>query len=232
MQKLTLPYKYQEILAGYKISAYSDYWGYAHYGWDMWSYDNPTVAERGKIYASGTGKVVTVGLDSGVGNVVVVRYDAAQLADGRVMPLVARYFHLARATCFVGQAVTAETLIGIEGNTGTSGTHLHIEFDRDTQWPSYSPQVKGGSIIRKGTDSTVNPALVFWARQGDVVLPSRYGTAWNTTADTNLARLPSDDVMQDKIDELTGDLMAERAKNAGLEMKIEKIRQFVNQTVG
>ena len=189
MQRLVLPYRYQEILAGYKIAAYRNYWGFNHFGWDMWSYDAPTTAERGKIYASGNGKVVAVGTDSGVGSIVAVAYDAAQLADGRTLPLVARYFHLARSTCFAGQAVTSETLLGIEGNTGTSGTHLHIEFDSDTQWPLYSPQVKGANLIRKGTDSTVDPAIVFWKRQGDVVLPSRFGGAWNTSKDTQLAVL-------------------------------------------
>ena len=170
MQRLVLPYRYQEVLAGYKIAAYRNYWGFNHFGWDMWSYDAPTTAERGKIYASGNGKVVSVGWDNGVGNIVAVAYDAALLADGRVIPLVARYFHLARTTCFAGQAVTTETLLGIEGNTGTTGTHLHIEFDSDMAWPLYSPQVKGANLIRKGTDSTVDPAIIFHKRQSDTIL--------------------------------------------------------------
>ena len=193
----------------------------------MWSYDAPTTAERGKIYASGNGKVVASGLDSGVGNVVVVLYDEAQLVDGRVMPLVARYFHLARSMCFVGQSVTAETLLGIEGNTGTSGTHLHIEFDSDTQWPLYSPQVKGANLIRKGTDSTVDPAIVFWKRQGDVVLPSRFGVGWNTSKDTQLAVLSPAAPTPDP--QLLEDLNRAEQTIAGLEAELTATKTRLTQ---
>ena len=227
MQRLVLPYRYQEVLAGYKIAAYRNYWGFSHFGWDMWSYDAPTTTDRGKIYASGNGKVVASALDSGVGNVVVVAYDAAQLADGRVMPLVARYFHLARTTCFTGQSVTTETLLGIEGNTGTSGTHLHIEFDSDMVWPLYSPQVKGANLIRKGTDTTVDPALVFWRRQGDVVLPSRFGVGWNTSKDTAIPFLSPAAPVQDP--QMLEDLNRAKQTIATLEAELTDAKTRLSQ---
>lgn len=227
MQRLVLPYRYQEVLAGFKIAAYRNYWGYNHFGWDMWSYDAPTTAERGKIYASGNGKVVAVGLDNGVGNIVAVAYDAALLADGRSMPLVARYFHLARSTCFVGQTVTTETLLGIEGNTGTTGTHLHIEFDSDTQWPLYSPQVKGSNLIRKGTDTTVDPATVFWRRPEDTLLPSRFGVGWNTAKDTQLSVLSPAAPAQDP--QLLEDLNRAEQTIAELEAELTDAKTRLSQ---
>ena len=205
--------------------------GYHHFGWDLFSYDNPVTSERGKIAACGTGRVLAVGLDKAVGNCVVVRYDAAQLSDGRAMPLIARYFHLARWLCYTGQTVAPGTLLGIEGNTGTAGTHLHIEFDKDVSWPMYSVQVAGSNFILnhgRAVDTTVDPALVFWKRPGDVVLPSRFGIGWNTPADTRLPVLPAADDAKPapELDALKQQLRVEKAKSAGLEARLQKIKDL------
>ena len=244
MQRLTLPYRFLEVLAGYKVPAYplvknaktGKPRGYHHFGWDLFSYDNPVISDRGKVTASGVGRVLAVGMDNAVGNCVVVRYDAAQLQNGTVLPLVARYFHLAKWLCYAGQTVAQGTLLGIEGNTGTAGTHLHVEFDRDTQWPMYSVQVAGGNFVLnhgRAVDSTVDPATVFWKRSGDVIVPSRYGTGWNTIADTKLAAVPPATPASDALERLKQEnndinllLQIEKTKSAGLEMKLLKIKEL------
>jgi murein DD-endopeptidase MepM/ murein hydrolase activator NlpD len=203
MQRLVLPYRFCEVLAGYKVAAYRAAWGFEHFGWDLFSYDAPDAAQRGKIFGSGRGVVFAVGADSAVGNCVAVKYDAAELVDGRSGGLVGRYFHLARINCHAGQAVDETTLLGIEGATGAKGTHLHIEFDTDLNWPLYSPQVKGGSLILnhgRAVDTTVDPAAVFWLREGDIIKPSRYGGIWNTERDMRLMALPGGEA--DKIRQL------------------------------
>lgn len=73
------------------------------------------------IYAAGPGKVITAGALSGWGN--TVRIDHGD-------ELVTLYGHMEWGSLrvAVGQAVTAGTPIGAEGNTGRSfGCHLHYE---------------------------------------------------------------------------------------------------------
>ena len=237
-QRLTLPYIFQEVLAGYKVPAYplvinsrtGKPRGYHHLGFDLFSYDDPVATARGKVRASGAGTVLGVGLDGGVGNCVVIQYDTAQLADGRTMPLIARYFHLERWLCQKGQRVTADTIIGIEGMTGTTGTHLHLEFDKDTLWPFYSKQVAGSNFIKNGgyaIDSTIDPALVFWRRPGDTVKPSRYGTGWNGPNDTKLSELqPSTGT---STTELIRRLTEAEARAAAAEAEVTRLTAIANK---
>lgn len=233
MQKLFAPYRYLEVLAGYKVPAYLKYWGYAHYGWDVTSVDSPVEVERKKILALGNGTVKVVGLDSRVGNVVVIEYPDCELYDGSVKSLVARCFHLASIIVKTGQAVTNETVIGIEGNTGTGGIHLHVELDTDIKYPTYSPQVAGGSIIKKGKDTSVDPANVFYKRSDGVVIPSRYGTEWNTKADAlQTATTPQTDVLLlEQINTLTEQNKAQAVKIALLEKKLSEVKEFVIKTI-
>jgi hypothetical protein len=176
---------------------------------------------------------------------VVVRYDAAQLTDGRAMPLVARYFHLAKWLCYAGQTVAQGTLLGIEGNSGTVGTHLHLEFDKDVAWPMYSVQVAGSNFVLnhgRAVDTTVDPALVFWKRPGDVVLPSRFGIGWNTVSDTRLPVLPGVNegdlterlkraektiaALETQADDLELKLQLSNTAKAGLELRLQKIKEL------
>jgi hypothetical protein len=171
LQKLILPYKSCKVVAGYKRPAYRSYWGYDHYGCDYVGVSNLD------IIASGNGTVLTAGYDNNVGNTVCILYpDAYNHKTGKTQSLIARYMHLASITVKVGQKLKAGDKIGVEGATGRGNwsSHLHIEFDTDTKWPNYSPQVAGANLIKKGIDSTVNPSHLWHRGAGQSI--SNYGT--------------------------------------------------------
>jgi murein DD-endopeptidase MepM/ murein hydrolase activator NlpD len=178
LQKLILPYKSCKVVAGYKRPAYRSYWGYDHYGCDYVGVSNLD------IIASGNGTVLTAGYDNNVGNTVCILYpDAYNHKTGKTQSLIARYMHLKSISVKVGQKVKAGDKIGVEGATGRGNwsSHLHIEFDTDTKWPNYSPQVAGANLIKKGIDSTVNPSHVFHKGRGQSI--SNYGTPNYTVQD-------------------------------------------------
>jgi len=64
--------------------------------------------------------------------------------------LLIRYFHLDQIKTSVGANVTKDSVIGIYGNTGSliMGKHLHIEVDKDTKYPLYSPTVASSSLLK------------------------------------------------------------------------------------
>ena len=100
-------------------------------------------------------------------------------------------------------------------------------------WPLYSPQVKGANLIRKGTDSTVDPAIIFHKRQSDTILPSRYGVTWNTIKDTRLVAIPTDDGIAERlklaeqtIASLEGEIADCIAVNTELKTVLAKIREL------
>ena len=146
MQKLILPIDEFKPTAGYKNAKYRKYWGYTHYGVDCVS------ATRNRaLYALGNGVVKAAGLDglngkttgkgSGCGYCLVIIYkDCYNHKTGKVMDLVCTYIHMsALPKVKVGDKVTPKTCLGFYGNTGaaTSGPHLHIQFDTDTDHPLY-----------------------------------------------------------------------------------------------
>jgi len=155
-QKLILPINKATITASYKNPNYKAQFKYTHFGMDL--IGNTT------LYASGNGIVTHCGLDSLFGNVIVIVYDTA-IVQGQEMPITARYFHLASIGVKVGQRVTKDTIIGYMGKTGklVTGVHLHLEFDKDTKYPNFSP-TGNGTIIKGGTDTTINPASVLWVK--------------------------------------------------------------------
>jgi murein DD-endopeptidase MepM/ murein hydrolase activator NlpD len=178
LQKLILPYKSCKVVAGYKRPAYRSYWGYDHYGCDYVGVGSLD------IIASGNGTVLTAGYDNNVGNTVCILYpDAYNHKTGKTQSLIARYMHLKSISVKVGQKLKAGDKIGVEGATGRGNwsSHLHIEFDTDTKWPNYSPQVAGANLIKKGVDSTVNPSHVFHKGRGQSI--SNYGTPNYTVQD-------------------------------------------------
>ena len=177
-QKLILPYKSCKVVAGYKRPAYRNYWGYNHYGCDYVGVSNLD------IIASGNGTVLTAGYDNNVGNTVCILYpDVVNHKTGKTQSLIARYMHLKSIAVKVGQKLQAGDKIGVEGATGAGkwASHLHIEFDTDTAWPNYSPQVEGANLIKKGVDSTVNPSHLFHRGAGQSI--SNYGTPNYTIAE-------------------------------------------------
>ena len=150
------------VTAGYKNSNYQQQFGFRHYGTDLTS----TNSDR-TVWGSGVGTVLLAGYDNVLGNVLVIRYDNCQLTTGATKNLIQRIFHLDRIDVKQGQSITKDTRIGLYGNTGkyTTGPHLHVEFDTDTSYPSYSPTISTSSnIIKAGTDSTVRPAEVMYVK--------------------------------------------------------------------
>ena len=163
-QKLILPLNKTQVLCGYKNAAYQAAWGRPHYGQDHWSKVDKTV------WALGNGEVAAAGMDNVYGGTAVVVYKDVQIHDGSIMDLVARCYHMSTVYVKAGQKVNKDTKIGIMGNTGqyTSGEHLHIEFDTDTKWPTYTIELKGDSnIMKKGAlpDTTLDPADVLYVKE-------------------------------------------------------------------
>ena len=159
MQKLLLPYKNGRFIIGYKDAEYLKIHGYQHYGIDSVCHD-----KGGFVYAAGVGDVVLSGFDVGVGNSVAIVYrDVLQHTTGKIYDIVIRYFHLDKLCVSVGDRVSSDIVIGIEGKTGAGnwGKHLHSEADSDVDWFQYTPQVahRNNALIKKspaGHDSTVN----------------------------------------------------------------------------
>ena len=161
-QNLILPINKTRITAGYKNVNYKNQFGFNHYGSDSTS----TNSDR-TVWGSGVGQVLAAGFDNVLGNVVIIRYNNCQLKNGTTKDLIQRLYHLDRIDVVKGQSITKDTRIGLYGNTGkyTTGAHLHVEFDTDVNYPTYSPTLSSSSnIIKAGTDSTLNPAQVMYVK--------------------------------------------------------------------
>ncbi len=193
MQRLRMPFKRQMMLCGYKNPRYRAYWGYSHYGVDI-STIQGKAGDDHNVYASGDGTVYAAGWDNSGGNIVVIIYPAClNHKTGEVYDLVARYMHLQSIFVVKGQTVKAGDKLGVEGNTKTGDYHLHLEFETDTKWPMYSPQVSArddwmdasqGNLLRKGvTDCTVNPSFVLHRGAGQATVRPTYNPAWLNAED-------------------------------------------------
>lgn len=182
-QKLVLPMKDSRQVVGYKNREYAKYWGFPHYGWDFNS-SEPTPY----VYALGNGTVAAAGKDRLFGWCCVVVYPNCWLRkEHRAGGITCRYYHL-RERPFVkpGQQVDAQTVLAIMGNTGkyTSGPHLHITLDRDTAHPCYEPGIaRNGEIIKRGIDTTIDPADVLYIDRERQVLKSGALEGWNSPGD-------------------------------------------------
>ena len=167
-QRLILPCRRDNaITAAWKNPLYKQYWRWTHYGMDI------QTSDPGKeVLALGDGRVAAAGFDSLFGGTVVVVYQNVLLErERRVADVTCRCYHLSKVLAKPGQAVRAGDVIGVQGNTGAyqarMGVHLHIEFDRDTAHPCHVPGIaKDGNIIKRGTDSTLDPADVFHRAAG------------------------------------------------------------------
>lgn len=159
-QTLLLHINRTRLTASWKTQAYRQRFGFHHYGVDMVSAAGQTL-----VYAGGTGTVLAAGLDSVLGNILVIRYDRALSHSGAQAELVCRLFHFASLLVRQGQRVTKDIPLGRYGNTGrySAGSHLHLELDTDTRYPFYTPTLSGRSSFFSGsglgaTDATmVNP---------------------------------------------------------------------------
>lgn len=176
-QKLILPINKCRVTAGYKNARYKKEFGFNHYGLDM------TDEGRGKdytVWGCGVGTVLEAGFDNKTGHTVVIRYNNCILADGTVRDVIQRAWHFDKLFVKKGQKITKDTRIGNYGDTGTyaEGKHLHIEFDKDFQYPTYSPSFAGHtSIIKAGIDSTLNPTSVLYVKKSAPDYQSVIGSA-------------------------------------------------------
>jgi murein DD-endopeptidase MepM/ murein hydrolase activator NlpD len=144
------------LTASYKHPAYKAQWGFTHWGWDLGNVNKTT-----PVLAVADGIVIKIGLDNVVGNVIIARYNGITDNDGNTYDVIVRCMHLSAIMVKEGDTIRRGQVIGRMGNTGTvtSGPHLHIEFDRDTNYPCNTPTVKGSNILSGGISaSVVNPA--------------------------------------------------------------------------
>lgn len=156
-QKLILPINKCLVTASCKTAAYKARFGFSHYGADMVSSSGQST-----VYASGNGIVLATGLDSLLGNVVIIRYDdVLNHKTGEVRSVIARYFHLHQILVQPDMVVDSDTKLALYGNTGkySAGAHLHIEFDTNVASPQSSKTIGGDSNIIKSsrTDTTIDP---------------------------------------------------------------------------
>ena len=78
------------------------------------------------IFAIGSGVVLASGNNAGFGNWVAIKHDAGG-------GMVSVYGHMISPTPLrIGGAVTTDSIVGYEGNTGNStGAHLHLSLYKD-----------------------------------------------------------------------------------------------------
>lgn len=164
MQYLILPLNKAQLTAGYKNAQYKQKFGFTHYGCDL---SNGANDDR-TLWAMGEGTVKAAGFDNIFGNTVVVVYPDCYIhGTGKTQDLTVRLYHMASVAVKAGQKVTTATKLGVMGNTGkyTTGPHVHVEIDTDTQMPTYAPGLGGNSnIIKKGVDTTLKPADVLYIK--------------------------------------------------------------------
>lgn len=175
-QKLILPINKSRITSGYKNAQYRKEFGYNHYGMDM--------TDEGRkdytVWGCGVGEVLEAGYDNKTGHTVVIRYNECILADGTVRDVIQRSWHFDSLNVKKGQKITKDTRIGKYGDTGiyAEGKHLHIEFDKDCKYPTYSPTFAGHTtIIKAGTDTTLNPTNVLYVKKTSPDYQSVVGSA-------------------------------------------------------
>lgn len=186
-QKLTMPFHKSMMLCGYKNPKYRSYWGYNHYGIDI-STRQGGASDDHTVVASGEGKVVAAGWDSKLGGAVAIVYtEAENHKTGEVRDLTARYMHMEQVLVKAGDTVKRGTPIGIEGKEGTGDYHLHLEFDTDTKYTTWTPQVSRGlSFWHHGLDSTVNPSDVLHVADGYCLVEPTYNPDWLNSEDFSI----------------------------------------------
>ena len=91
-------------------------------GTPQWHHGQDFSAPYGtQVYATGSGKVIEAGWDSGFGNCIVIDHGYGYRSA---------YGHLSKISVNVGLNVKRGDMIGLSGSTGTStGPHLHYQID-------------------------------------------------------------------------------------------------------
>jgi murein DD-endopeptidase MepM/ murein hydrolase activator NlpD len=91
-------------------------------GTPQWHHGQDFSAPYGtQVYATGSGKVIEAGRDSGFGNCIVIDHGYGYRST---------YGHLSKISVNAGLNVKRGDMIGFSGSTGTStGPHLHYQID-------------------------------------------------------------------------------------------------------
>ena len=195
--KLTLPFNKSMMLCGYKSGPYREFWGYPHYGIDISAKE-----ANGNMYvlASGDGVVLACAKDNTLGGGIAILYKDCESRYGERADIIARYMHLSALNVEKGDVVKRGQVIGYEGKEGTESEHLHLEFDTDTLYPTYSPQVSNNHTFwMKGIDSTVNPSLWLWCGESQQLVIPTYNPAWLNAEDFNIPEIKEETEMADII---------------------------------
>lgn len=188
--KLTLPFNKSMMLCGYKVNPYKEHWGYPHYGIDISAKE-----ANGNMYvlASGDGVVLASAKDNTLGGGIAILYKDCESRYGERVDIIARYMHLSALNVEKGDVVKRGQVIGYEGKEGTESEHLHLEFDTDTLYPTYSPQVSNNHTFwMKGIDKTVNPSLWLWCGEDQELVTPTYNPAWLNAEDFDIPRIGKD----------------------------------------
>ena len=177
-QKLRLPINGDNCLSASRntssTGAYALQYGQPHYGGDI------ACANGTTLKGLGVGKVVGANWNDTEGYYVSVRYNSCIPVNGNsVTDIVVRYFHMKSLNVDVNDDVTISTILGYSGNTGAwafKANHVHIEVDRDTEHPNYTPSIpasRNGGDLMAGNDLTCeNPFDWFYTYSGQT--KSRY----------------------------------------------------------
>lgn len=212
-QRLILPFKQHTLIsAGYKNSAYRNYYSYPHYGMDMGCKESGYT-----VYGCGNGVVYAAGLNNGsaykgIGYCVVIQYPDVECNDGKTRNLACRMFHFDKLYVKAGDKVTTSTKIGEYGNTGKTyqgnkkGAHLHIEFGTNYSNPAYAigiASVSSGVVVKRTTsDISIDPSSVWFLGNGQSV--SGVTAGWYASKDV---KLPS---VNDHVDKKTEVVTAQK----------------------
>lgn len=192
--KLTLPFNKSMMLCGYKVNPYKEHWGYPHYGIDISAKE-----ANGNMYvlASGDGVVLASAKDNTLGGGIAILYKDCESRYGERVDIIARYMHLSALNVKKGDVVKRGQVIGYEGKVGADSEHLHLEFDTDTLYPTYSPQVSNNHTFwMKGIDTTVNPSLWLWCGEDQELVTPTYNPAWLNAEDFDIPRIKGEKNME------------------------------------
>lgn len=195
--RLTLPFNKSMMLCGWKNGEYKKYWGYPHYGIDISA--NEAGGDR-TVVASGKGVVLAAEHDNSLGYGIAILYKDCESRTGERKDLVARYMHMDKVYVSKGDTVNTGDKIGNESNIGTKDPHLHLEFDVDTVYPTYSPQVDNRHTFwMKGIDTTVNPSMWLFVGDNQEIVKPAYNPEWLNPEDFNISKIKEETEMADII---------------------------------
>ena len=153
-----------------------------HYGTDYGT-DNKSIA----TYPYKNGVVHNTGYHRSMGNFVVIRYDfSGQL-------YYSRHQHLKSISCYKGQYVDNNTIVGYVGTTGSStGIHLHFQWFKGTYneansinfetWEEPKPKIKEGIVtanvlnVREG--GGIKYRIIGTLKKGQKVRLGNYNKGW------------------------------------------------------